>query len=67
MKTKIKIALFDQKNNVGGGERYTQKILSGFSKKSQYLEIDYLGFESQIKKIDLSLNFQKLIFSILSL
>ena len=33
MKTKIKIALFDQKNNIGGGERYTQKILSGFDKK----------------------------------
>ena len=50
MKTKIKIALFDQKNNVGGGERYTQKILSGFNKKSQDLDIDYFGFESQIKK-----------------
>lgn len=50
MKTKIKIALFDQKNNFGGGERYTQKILSGFNNKSQDLEIDYFGFESQIKK-----------------
>ena len=62
MKTKIKIALFDQKNNVGGGERYTQKILSGFSKKSQYLEIDYLGFESQIKKNRFVSKFSKINF-----
>ena len=31
MSKKIKLALIDQKNNFGGGERFTLKILSNFS------------------------------------
>jgi len=62
MKKKIKFAIFDQKNNAGGGERYTSKILSSFSKYNNELDIDYYGFEEQIKKNKFISKFSKINF-----
>ncbi len=49
MKKKLKIALFDQKNNAGGGDRYTKKILEYISNFTDQFHIDYYGFSESIK------------------
>ena len=53
MKKKLKIALFDQKNNAGGGERFKKKILEYFADYTNEYEIDYYGF-SKPKKLNKS-------------
>jgi len=50
MKKTYKIALFDQKSNVGGGERYTKKLLENFSNEDHNLKIDYFGYSKTINK-----------------
>ncbi len=52
MKKKLKIALFDQKNNAGGGERFTKKILENIVDYTDEYSIDYYGFSNfrNIKK-----------------
>ena len=39
MKKKLKIALFDQKNNAGGGERFKKKILEYIADYTNEYEI----------------------------
>ena len=52
MKKKLKIALFDQKNNAGGGERFTKKILENIVDYTDEYSVDYYGFSNfrNIKK-----------------
>lgn len=62
MLKKIKLGLIDQKNNFGGGERFTLKILSNFSDFNNDLEIDYYGLNNFIQRKKLNTTFPKLKF-----
>ena len=46
MDKKLKIALFDQKSNSGGGERFTKKILEYIVDYTDQYTIDYYGFSN---------------------
>ena len=53
MHNSYKVALIDQKENIGGGQRFTKQLLFNFAKYHKNIEIDYYGSPNSIKKISL--------------
>ena len=46
----FKIALIDQRGNVGGGIRFSRQLLLNFSKYHKDIKLDYYGNPDSIKK-----------------
>ena len=57
MKKKLKIALFDQKNNAGGGERFTKKILEERNHRIGYKPYMYIMNDIESVDIDIETDF----------
>lgn len=55
MHNSYKVAMVDQKGNVGGGARFSKQLLVNFAKFHKNLDIDYYGSPNSIKKINLAI------------